>query len=406
MKNKKLILIAACSLFTSTTASYGQSALAPSNRKPSTPTALQKYESNKSGAKLPEIASLFNWGPVALKPSLDYRFASANGLNSEDGSSRDTDIHSLVAGFNFQLGEHWSLNYNSIWTQYSNSEFTDTRDDSFNLNGWAQNNDWTLNFSQSYSSDSSTQIETGRQTNTENLSTNFGASTQLGRRSGLELGLSYDRRDAADFGGTNRLATTNWFRYENSPRLNTGVGIGLGYEDSKNGTTSNFQQILTRANLQMTQKIDLSVNFGYEFRQVDVDNSNNPTEPIYGATIGYNPFENTSLQLSVNKSVYYSIYRNSLSDRESWTFNFNQRLFGKYFFNFTSTERNTDYVTSVGDLTVFDSDKYISYNYRISTVFFEKGSIGIFYHSSENKATDVLFQQKSNQTGIDISYDF
>ncbi|MCH6255345.1 hypothetical protein MLD52_02210 [Puniceicoccaceae bacterium K14] len=391
---------------------WSQSATAPTTRKPTSPTALQKYQSQKKGITLPNVTAILQWGPVSLRPHVDYEYSSVNGLNSNNEESNDTDIQKFSAGINFLLGEHWTLDYTSTWTRHSNDAFEDTRDDRLNLNGWAQTANWILNFSQSYTIDSSTQIESASQSESESFTTNIQGTRQLGRRTGLDLSLNYNQRDAEDFSGDNdynntaAISTMNWFRYENSQRLNTAIGAGIGYTDVEDGIDSSYQTAQVQANFQLTQKISLSASAGVETRQIKIEGSDTLTNPVFDAAINYDPFEQTQLRFSAGKTVNYSIFRDDIAERVSWTFDFSQRFLGRYFFDFSTSQRESDFIDSTNGNSVAESDTYKSFSYRLSTNFLNKGKIGVFYHSSDNESTIGSFEQNSYQTGVDVSYDF
>lgn len=406
MKIKTTLLLLPL-LIGSASSAWSQTATAPYSRKATNPTAYTSYQGARTNSIVPAITSLFQWGPILLKPHFDYRYAEASGLNATETSrNNDTTIQTFSPGINFLIGEHWTLDYTSRWTYYTESAFEDARDDVLSISGWAQTANWNIGLRHSYQTDSSTLVETGVQTSTKNFNTDLTATTQLSRALGLETSLTTSIRTAEGYSDSRTISTLEWLRYENSQRLNTSFGLGAGYSEIKDGVDSSFQNFLLRATLKLTQKIDLSVNGGVETRQFKIDGSNNLSTPIYSASLKYNPFEQTTLSIDAGRSVGVSIFEESVSESQYWSLNFNQRLLGRYLFSFTNTNRDADYISNTGDHDVERSNEFVSYNYKISTDIFENGKIAIFYHSSNNEGSDDSFAFSSHESGIEISYDF
>ncbi len=116
--------------------------------------------------------------------------------------------------------------------------------------------------------------------------------------------------------------TVDWLNYQFWPRLNAGLGAGGGYvliEGNGNGngqiasagtgsTDQTYEEVLARVNWRLADKLSLQVNGGLEDRQFQSPAPGDSLNPIYGATIQYQPFKNTQLSLSANRTVNSSDY--------------------------------------------------------------------------------------------------
>src|SRR5580693_1004498 len=126
----------------------------------------------------------------------------------------------------------------------------------------------------------------------------------------VDLGLNQYFLSPSGFQSSKEWSTLDWLNYEFWPRLTAGVGAGLGYVNANPNMV--FEQLQGRVGWRATDKISFQVNGGAEFTQVTDDSSNPLVNPILGASIQYQPFEQTKLSLGASRVLNPSYYDNQI----------------------------------------------------------------------------------------------
>src|SRR5262245_923840 len=106
-----------------------QDALMPRPEYSITPPALKEAQPEDLQIFTPQEQQepFLQWGPVGFQPRMFYRFLYGDGIPGANTNYVTTAIHEFSPGFDFRLGDHWSLDYTPTWTMYSNhDEFKDT----------------------------------------------------------------------------------------------------------------------------------------------------------------------------------------------------------------------------------------------------------------------------------------
>jgi hypothetical protein len=386
--------------------------------------AWQQSESNEFQVFNPEgtmpAASQdqpFQWGPVTARPHLLYTLVYATGLQSTTNNPQDTFIHEISPGILFDLGKHWSLDYTPTLRYYSNSHFKDELDQAVTFAGATSYEDWLFGLSQSYTASSSPQTETGTQTDEENYQTALTASYAFNSKMSLDMSLnqSFDFVDNA-FGLTNQnssedtytWSTLEWLNYEFWPRLNAGIGAGGGFVKVSTGPDQTFEQLLGRVNWRATDKISFQVNGGFEESQFLANGVGDLFNPIFGAAIQYQPFEQTQISLGANRTVSASsLYTvNEVVEITSVNCNLNQRLLGKIYMDLGAGYSEEKYTVSISTLSGGRTDDYYFLNARLSYPMLKRGTVAVTYQYNSNSSNVQGFSYSSNQVGFEVGYSY
>jgi hypothetical protein len=364
----------------------------------------------------------FKWGPVTARPHLLYRLLYGSGIQPSPSNHQDTAIHEISPGIVFDIGTHWALDYTPTLRYYSNNHFKDEFDNSVSLSGGAAYEDWRFGLSQSYASSSSPQAETGSQTDEENYSTALTASYAFNSKMSVDVSVNQNldfvdnpltsTNSAPNVQKTYTWSTTEWLNYEFWPRLNAGIGAGFGYVNVNIGPNQTFEQLQGRVNWRATDKISFSINAGFEDRQFLSSGSGNLLNPLFGASIQYQPFEQTQISLSASRVVSASslFALASVTVTTGVNLDLNQRLFGKYYLDLGagySTVKYTDSI-STGSST-FSGDRVdddYTFNARLSRSFLKRGTVAVTYQYSDNSSTLPGFSYSSSQIGFEIGYSY
>ena len=355
---------------------------------------------------------LLQWGPVNLRAHLLYRFLYGDGIPAQPGQNFTTVINEVRPGLLFELGRHWTLDYTPALRFYSNRHFRDTTDHSVVLKGATAYKDWTLGLSQGYAATSEPLIETGAQTDQESYSTAANAAYHVSTKTSLELGLNQDFR----FVGQNQAglqltdsrewSTLDWLNYQFWPRFGAALGVGFGYLDLSAGSDMTYEQLQGRISWQATAKVSLVVSAGLDDRQFLSGNTPALLNPIFGASLLYQPFEPTMLSLNAARTVAPSYFQSQVTENTTLSGGVRQRLLRRLYLDLTAGYHLTSYeVTATGQAVNSDiSGTFV--NVQLSVPFLKRGTAAAFFQATENSSNDSLYSYSSTQVGLELGYRF
>ena len=394
---------------------------------PAVPVAVQEMQNNSPMqvfAPPPDTASPvpLQWGPVTLHPHLNYQLSYGNGIQSSPGESHNTLVNQVSPGILFNLGDHWTLDYTPTLIFYSSSSFQNVVNQSVNL-GWgsAFGNDWFLSGSQSYASSSDPQVQTAAQTDQETFATALNATYQFNQEMSLDMGLN-QTFDYVGNGGstTNQLqnlanskawSTLEWLNYQFWPRFNAGLGVGFGYNQQDNSPDSIYQQYQGRVNWRATDKISFQLSGGLHNQQYLSGGASSLLTPVFGGTIQWQPFEQTRLTVSANRTVSNSSYQSQVTINTGVTVGLDQRLLGRLNLNLSGGYGTTEYQSSAAGASTSRNDDLYSFGARLSCPLLKRATVSVFYNYSNNASSQSGFATAgsgygftSSQGGLEISY--
>lgn len=364
------------------------------------------------------LPQIFRYGPLLLRPHANYRFLYGNGVQSGPSNQQATAIHEISAGIALNLGSHWAADYTPTFRFYSNPQFRDTVDHALSLTGGIQYEDWTFGFSHNSLFSTAPLAETGGQTELETHATALTASRMLNSKMSADFGLNQQINIVTGFQDSYTWSTLDWLNYQFWPRLNIGLGAGGGYvkiDDSSQARGTNslnldqtFEQVQARINWRATDKISFQISGGLEDRQFNTTGSSDSLNPIYGASIQYQPFKVTQISLSANRTVSSSDYYLAAQQSESTVLSLglNQRLFQTFNLGLGMAYTQTEYSTSLGPLSANRTDENVSFNVRLSHPCFKRGTWSVFYQYNDNRSSQPGFAFQSNQIGFEIGYSY
>jgi hypothetical protein len=316
------------------------------------------------------------------------------------------------------------LDYTPTLAFYSSTNFQNTVDQSVRL-GWgtAYGNDWFFNGSQSYARTSEPQVETAAQTGQETYATALNASYQMNDKMSLDLGLSQNFNNILSGGAnagsqlsledTKAWSTMDWVNYQFWPRFSVGRGVGMGYNQMVNSPDSLNEQYQARANWRATDKISFQVSGGLENQQYLSGGAGALATPIFGASIQYQPFEQTQVTVGANRTVSQSPFQSQVTENTGVNVGLNQRLLGKLHLSLTGGYAATDYLASAAGLSTSRSDDIYSFNARLSCPLLRRATISLFYTYTDNASTQSGFAAAgagygytSKEVGFEIGYQY
>jgi hypothetical protein len=388
------------------------------------PPALQQVQNNEMQVFNPAAAflnmlqeiNLYQWGPVGFRPSVSYQFLYATGVQSSPGTNAATIIQTVTPNFLFVIGSHWTLNYSPSWTFYSSGQFQSSLNHVVTLSWGTSYGDWVLGLSQGYTRSDTPLIQTGAQTEQEDYSTAINASYQFNSKISLDMGVSQNFNYPGNGGGSTNLyqdlvnsrswSTMEWLNYEFWPRLIAGIGVGVGYTTQAGSPDSLNEQYQGRVNWRATDKISFQLSGGLEDQQYLSGGMGDLLTPILGASIQYQPFEQTQLTLGANRSVSPAYFQGQVTESTSVTANLNQRLLHKFNLALSGGYTTTDYHASASGAIAGRTDDTYLFSANLSHSLTKRGTISMSYSYSDNHSSIPGFAFSSSQVGVQIGYQF
>ena len=403
-----LATVAICSL------ANAQDTVTPPPAAPTPPPALAPAPIGgtpvvPSGNAVPNAVAagpLAQWGPVSVRPHLDYRLTYGDGIQSSLGQPVTTGIQAISPGILFGLGSAWTLDYTPSWTLYSNRAFKDTLGNAADLHGDTAYGDWTFGFSQNYSRSSLPLVETGQQTVQETYSTGITASDRLNLRMVLDMSVNQDVRFAETFTNTREWSTQEWLHFEFSPRLDAAIGLGYGYVGVSPGPDATYWKPDVQIVWKMTDKISFNVQGGVERRKARAINAKVLTNPILNAAVLYQLLETTSFSFNASRAVAVSYFADEVTVSTGWNAAVQQRLLGELQLGVGAGQQKASYVSVINNLSAGRSNRYDSFNVSLSTTFLRRGSVSAFYLISRNSSNVGAYGFTSHQIGLQVGYRF
>jgi len=414
--------VALAALLAVSRAAQPQSVILPAPSYPVTPPAVQEDQANNEmtvfvpAGGVPGAAQEtqpFQYGIFTLRPHPFYRFLYGNGILVNTNQAENTVINQLSPGFLVDIGRHWTLDYTPTWTFYSDSHFHDTLDHVITLTGGTSYEDWTLGLSQFVALTSEPLVETATQTSQQSYTTTLKASYQFNDKMSTDFGLGQNIISADQFNSSREWSTLDWLNYEFWPRLNAGVGAGVGYDNVQpgSGVTNSpdmvYEQLQGRVNWRATDKISFQINAGGQDSQfLGSSGAGNLLSFIFGAAIQYQPFQTTKLTISADRNVSPSYYASQTTETTDFTGDLNQRLLGKLYLDLQGVYHVVKYVASANNTSSGRKDDLYSVSVQLSYPFARRGSVAAFYQASSNSSTQPGFGYSSSQVGFQISYSY
>ena len=152
-----------------------------------------------------------------------------------------------------------------------------------------------------------TNLDVNGRTRLNIYTTRLNANYSLTGKTFLTAGLSYGVTDYQSFLSSSVLSGNFYLNYTYSPKLAIGLGLTGGYNSvDAPSQDETFEQINARASYELTGKVSASLTAGVEFRQVTGGGQNDNGSPVFEGSLFYQPFDGTSLALSLSRRTLSS----------------------------------------------------------------------------------------------------
>ena len=402
-------------LFGCAGAAQAQQVLTPPPAYNTTPPAVQEIQSEQIGtlpgmlSPLPTLTQLLQWGPVSVRPHVDYQFSYGTGIQSAPGQRQNSVIQTVSPGVLFGLGTHWTLDYTPILTFYSSSNLQDNLGHALVLTGGTAYEDWVFGFTQSVSLTSEPSAETGAQTDSQIFGTGLTGSYRFSGNVSVDMSVNQSFSDQAFTGqsqSTREWSTMEYLNYQLAPQLDVGIGAGFTYDNENTGPDMSSEQLQARVNWRATDKLSFSVHGGAEDRQFLSGGQASLISPVFGVSINYMPLQQTLLTLSADRTVAPSAFQSQIMTSTALNVALTQRFFKKFSLSVNGGYSKIDYSASATGLFVSRSDDYYTLTTRLGWQFWKRASASIFYTYSAESSSQNQFTFYSSQGGFELGYRF
>ena len=412
-KSAERLKITVAGLLALAPAARAQQVIIPPPQYPTAPPAVQQAEQeNPMEVFNPEAApgatperQPFQFGIFNVRPHPFYRLLYAHGILANTNDLQNTLIQQISPGFLIEVGQHWSLDYTPTWSFYSNRNFRDSLDHALQLTGQTSYEDWTLGLSQGVTLSSDPTVQTGTQTSQQAYSTALNASYRFNSTMSTDLGLYQNIIAAQQFESSREWLTLDWLNYQFWPRLQVGVGAGVGYVAVDTGPNSIYEQYQGRIDWRATDKISFQVHGGLEDRQFQGGNSD-LFSFIFGAAIQYQPFDPTRITLNAFRTVSQSYFQSQVTEDTGLTCELDQRLFNHLSLDVNGGYHTVKYLAAAAGAGTDRTDNYYSVSFQLNYNFLKRANVAAFYQLSDDSSSEKGFSYYSSQVGFQVGLQY
>ncbi|HEY3760380.1 MAG TPA: outer membrane beta-barrel protein [Verrucomicrobiae bacterium] len=350
----------------------------------------------------------FRIGQIIFRPHADYQFMEAHGLLARPGDIENSTIQQFSPGLLVDLGNHWAVDDTMTFAEYSNKHFGNEYDNAFTLTGQTVYLDWVLGFTQVADETSTPLTETAAQTDVQTYSTSVTGHHEVSEHVSEDLSVEQDIYFVnGGFQNSRDWTTLDWLNYDFSPRLSIGAGGGLGYVNVDFGPDQTFEEIMGRLDWRITDKVSMQLNGGAEeWEFLDSSSGGNLFDPVYSGSLQYQPFSSTSLYAGASRAIEESFFRGEVTDSTILSAGLSQRLLQQFYLGVNVGYEESQFITEGETLSNNRTDKFYYIGVRLSHSFLQRGTASIFYEYSDQRSTAPGLTYKSNQEGIEVSYNF
>ncbi len=253
-----------------------------------------------------------------------------------------------------------------------------------------------------------TNLDVAGRTKLNIYSTRLDANYSLTGKTFLTGGVSYSVSDYETLLSSSVIAGNIYLNYTYSPKLSIGVGINGGYDAvDAPSEDQTFEQLNVRASYELTGKVSATVSAGVEFRQVANSNSSDNGSPVFDGTLFYQPFDGTSLALTLSRRTLNSATLASQDFHStSVILSARQRFLQRIFFGLSVGYENSTYFSTSSGIDSNRTDDYYFLQASLDLNVTHFWTVGIYYFYRESDSSLQTFSFNDNQFGLRTSLTF
>ena len=239
-----------------------------------------------------------------------------------------------------------------------------------------------------------------RRVQTVNTRLNFDSVYTVGARTGLRLGLGYNKREPEGFSST----TNNDIRVGVQYQLRSVNALFLDYRyrttESDGGVDNVSNGIFFGLSRPLGGKVSGSVSVGYENTTVKGIAVDDETRWLLNANISWNPREFTRFNLRVSQDLYADTLNQSV-DRSSVELSMNQDLGQRFTLDLRAAYNWYDFQGGAGR-----KDEVLDLTARLNYSFNSRLTAMTEYQFTDSSSDVSLAGYSRNRVSLSVSYEF
>ena len=284
----------------------------------------------------------------------------------------------------------------------------------------------TLGVVQNFAETAGGVVDVGTRVDQKSYQTAANARYEMTEKTFLQIDGSYRLTDYETLTDSDEWSVTPTVNYQISPKVTLGLGVTYGQLSVSDQTThvvtnvtanaTNTNTFVTekestqdyigptlRASYRTTEKTDISLSVGVEYRQYSDGSSS--WSPVFSLAGSYRPFEGTSFTIEGHRREQNSAVVNGANFISTGvSLSARQRLRERLFGTISASYDNADYEPVQRNVSVTRQDDYFLLRYGVEAIVGRSWTIGLFHQYREDKSTDKSFSFSNNQVGIQAAW--
>lgn len=340
----------------------------------------------------------------------DFIFTLAPGvaIGIWDSEKRRTDgfldRQDPAGGIDKGRGSYFVIDCTAILLGFAKTDSQNAFDQDARLDARLQGARWSLGGGVRYESKSETNTDIGTRIRRKTVSAEVVASYRVSDKTTLDTGVYFRANDPEDYVRTTGWKVESSASYEWSPLVRVGLSAAFGGVAIKGGADDIFERILARAAYRYSEKLEVGVQGGVEFRQSD-GHAGDRVNPIFSVLIGYEPSAETHVGLEAFRSVETSEFRPEESyERTGITASFRRAIRAGIHLQLDGGYRQSDYSGLAEEAG--RRDRYFFVRPGLLWNFADWGNAGLAYEFRSNDSNRPASSFNNNQIifQVNISY--
>lgn len=344
------------------------------------------------------------YGRIEARPYINYSGTYNDAMLLQPGVVGNTFIDMIAPGVAVNLGQRFSFNYSPTFIWYSNGLFRDTVAHAFSGSGALTGSRWNLSLTQNYGYTAAPRVETGRQTDIETVGTQLNAAVRISQK--LQLTGSIDQNltfvaQAPDF---HDWSATGNVVIQLAERVSVSLRGRTGYSAIYKSPDMVYAQPGGQVSWSPLDRLSFSGGVSFDYRATLLRRWRWRGNPLYSASVRYEPTKTTRVQGSVNQTTSPSLFAGQTVNSTSWIVTVDQRFLKHLWFSAGLDYQNSKYQTNGRATDIRRNDNVWRYTSGVRTTVLRKIALSLTYEDSENNSNIDAFALRSHQIVWTVGY--
>jgi hypothetical protein len=346
----------------------------------------------------------FQTGRVEFRPHLAYSGSYEDGLLFRPGLAQNSYLDTFAPGLLVNIGETWSVDYTPSFTYYSNPAFRDTLNHSAVGRGHIAFRDFSFEGEQAYTYQSAPLVETGRQTDTEVVTSSLNASHPFSPKFLIRGSVQQKLTFVSTMPDFYEWTASGGFETKLSRKFTLSIDSKAGYVVVYDLPDMLFAQPGVNLTWIPTPKLFLQGGVSLDERAILARKWHWREAPVFSGNVRFEPFSVTRVQGKVARTISPSFFGGQTSDSILAGVSGEQRLLQHFWLSGGLDYTYSDYLTIGTTNATRRHDHVWTYNAAIRTTFRKRGTISVSYRDTDNNSNIPGFSHESSRIACEIGY--